>query len=584
MNPFDKFYDYQNEAKAATKGQPKGILCLPTGTGKTFLEAGIIAETILEEPGFQIYVINAPRILLSFQLAKEAYQFLLQCGLEARYMFVHSGGSLEERDTEDIRIAANEATEAQIPYSTFLHGTDTATICKAMEDAKTMNVPLICIATYNSCERVELARQKLDLPPLRLVVNDEAHYLVQERFFDVLHTLTYQQCLFFTATTKETPSPEGRGMNNVDAYGPVLYSLSPRDAMDRGRIVRPRLHFVTTKIKLENGDEVDAYTNYLIKEAFKQHENHLAFTARERDTSIPGITAEALNPKMLVALRGVGEIIGFLNSEEYRQMREQNVEIFAISSNDAVGNNINKDRKNRPEFLKILKAVGNDPTKKVLALHFDILTEGIDVNGFTGLLALRYLTKTKLIQGYGRTARLHPTDRKNIEDKVILPWEWKKQMKPFSYVLLPDIATQTNDQKQSLIDLIWMMREYGYDFAEHILGDQMIRAAQEDDPLASLLEKEKEEQLALKLEELFAELEASEAAALAETDPKGEFTWNLAIALGLGRRITVKTPQGLGIITGFSGENVEVKAEEGQPLLFTLEEMKNPAYKKASEV
>lgn len=574
MNPFEKFYDYQNEAKVACKGQPKGIVCLPTGTGKTFLEAGIIAETIVEEPWFQTYVINAPRILLSFQLCMETYQFLLQCGIEARYMFVHTGGTLDERETEEIRIVANEATDAKVPYSTFLHGTDTDSIVEAMKGAKTLNIPLILIATYNSCERAESARKRLDLPPIRLVVNDEAHYLVQERFFDILHTLTYRQCLFFTATTKETPSPDGRGMNNVDAYGPILYNLSPRDAMDKGRIVRPRLHFVTTKVKLKAGDEVDAYTNYLIKEAFKQHESHLAFTARDRDTGIQGITTEPLNPKMLVALRGVGEIIGFLDSEEYQQMREQEIEIFAISSNDTVGNNINKGRTNRPDFLKTLKAMGNDPTKKVLALHFDILTEGIDVNGFTGLLALRYLTKTKFIQGYGRTARLHPIDRKNIEDKVILPWEWKKQMKPFSYVLLPDIATQTNDQKQSLIDLIWMMREYGYDFAEHILGDQMIRAADEENPMKSLLEKEKEEQLALKLEELFAELEASEAAALAETDPKGEFTWNRAQALGMGRRATVQTPQGPGIITGFSGENIKVRIDNGQPFLFTFPDIR----------
>lgn len=48
---------------------------MPTGTGKTFVQAGIIAEDIISNPGFRVYVINAPRIMLSYQLLEEVFKF-----------------------------------------------------------------------------------------------------------------------------------------------------------------------------------------------------------------------------------------------------------------------------------------------------------------------------------------------------------------------------------------------------------------------------------------------------------------------------------------------------------------------------
>ena len=99
--PLQQLYDYQRKAVNTTYYSPKGIICMPTSTGKTFCQAAILANDILNNKGmFRIYVVNAPRILLSYQLLKEFYSFLLMTGIEARYMFVHSGGKVNEKELE----------------------------------------------------------------------------------------------------------------------------------------------------------------------------------------------------------------------------------------------------------------------------------------------------------------------------------------------------------------------------------------------------------------------------------------------------------------------------------------------------
>ena len=104
----EKLYKYQLESVKATDKNDKGIVIMPTGAGKTFVEAAVIAKDIQKNLGeFGVYVINAPRIMLSYQLLKEVYSFLTYAGIDARYMSVHSGGSVDIKDLETIRIDAN---------------------------------------------------------------------------------------------------------------------------------------------------------------------------------------------------------------------------------------------------------------------------------------------------------------------------------------------------------------------------------------------------------------------------------------------------------------------------------------------
>ena len=474
MDILTGLYNYQIDALRATELERKGIVVLPTSTGKTYVQSSIIAKDItMNSHQFRMYVINAPRIILTYQLLKEVYQFLTKRGIEARYHFTHSGSAIDERDLEDIRMEA-KSDGINIPFAEIDSTTSVNRCVDAMENAMEQELPLIIFSTYNSAEKVEVARRQVRLP-ISIVLNDEAHYLVQDRFFDILTILKSSRCYFFTATMRFTPSEEGRGMNNVEAYGKVLYTLTPREAIDRGKMVRPRLHIIKTD-GVYSSEDYDRSLNLVISNSFQQHKEYF-------EEHHPN-----MKPKMLVGTRGSDDMKNFINSPQYNELRAAGVDVFAISSNEEVGNFVNGRRVKRQEFLSILRQYGKDKEKELLVLHFDILTEGIDVPGFTSCLLLRTLIKSKFLQTYGRIARLDPEDRSRLDSGEIRPSDVDKMNKPYGYVILPWITETNKDDSEFMRNLVRAMREYGFDSYEDIVGDFNARGSEEETPEAGFNE------------------------------------------------------------------------------------------------
>ncbi len=478
LNPLSILYPYQRDAVNTTFYNKKGIVCLPTGTGKTFIQAAIVANDIMLNPNqFRVYVVNAPRILLSFQLLKEVFGFMTGSGIESRYMFVHSGGSTDEKELEEIRIRAN-SEDVQIPFSEIASSTRTGEIKIMMRKSRELNLPLILFSTYNSASQIEIARKELAIElnapvPISIVLNDEAHYLVQERFHDILHTLTSPRCYFFTATTIHTPSDQGRGMQNVDLYGDVLYQMVPVEAIMLGKMVRPRLHVVSTD-GVYTTDDYNKSLTKIIADTFFQHEKVLE--------------SKGQLPKLLISTKGTNDILRFLQSKEYTDLRTKGVEIYAISSTE-IGNNVNGEQVSRPEFLKRLKKDGEDKSKKIIVLHYDILAEGIDVSGFTGIMPLRTLSKSKFLQTFGRAARPDKEDRTKIDSGVIDPQNSESlhlYNKPYSYVIIPNIIHSNEDDKENMVQLIGELRTYGFKPQEDIITSAIVNGIPEIEHLDGL--------------------------------------------------------------------------------------------------
>ena len=447
-------YDYQFDAVTATDNHNKGIVCMPTGTGKTFVQAAVIAKQILKNKGkYGVYVINAPRIMLSYQLLKEVYSFLMKSGIDARYMSVHSGGSNDMKDLEKIRIDANYNEGVNIQYSEIENGTSPNLIREFAQKAKMGDIPLVIFSTYNSAERINDA---LSSEKIEIVVNDEAQYLVQEQFHDIIHILNFKRCYFFTATTINTPSEKGRGMNNKDSYGEIIYNMTPREAIDLGKMVRPRMHFVIPPSGSNyKKEDFQNSLGKIISEAFAQHQYAIGYN---------------LNPKMLVSVKGVGDIEKFFQSKEYRGFIRTGTQVYAVASDDKIGNNINGEKVSRREFLNRLKEDGKDPSKKILILHYDILAEGIDVPGISGIMPLRTLGKAKFLQTYGRAARLDIDDRERITNGEIKPDSLDEMNKPYAWVIVPTIVHEDADDKEHIGNLITELRDYGFKPSEDIVS------------------------------------------------------------------------------------------------------------------
>jgi hypothetical protein len=291
-------------------------------------------------------------------------------------------------------------------------------------------------------------------------------------------------------------------MNNKDSYGEVLYSMTPRRAIDLGKMVRPRLHFVITD-GVYNTEDYNKSLNKIIKDTFEQHSQILIKT----------------QPKVLISAKGTQDIVSFIKSEEYKQLLQDGVSIYAVASNDEIGNNINGEQVSRQDFLRRLKLDGLDTGKKLIVLHYDILAEGIDVSGFSGIMPLRTLSKSKFLQTYGRAARPDSEDRKKIDGKEIEVNDLQLMNKPYAYIMIPSVYSGNDDDKANVVQLITELRDYGFNPNEDIVGSEQAHGMSEAEQPDGLNEIRKNlPNVGQTIEKLQAEVEAEKHAQLSKLE------------------------------------------------------------------
>jgi len=452
------FYDYQEEAFNKCQLNKKGIVVMPTGTGKTFVQAGVIANDILNNPGFRMYVVNAPRIMLSYQLLEEVMKFNLNNGVDARYMAVHSGSVGELKELKKLQ------NEKGFTNSIITNTTSPSEVSKMITTAKEANQPLIFFSTYNSAIRIEQGRQE---EPINIIMNDEAHYLVQERFNTDFNEIITERKYFFTATTKETPSDEGLGMNNTEFYGERIFVMTPFEAIQLGKIVRPRVHIVSTNgQELMTKEDLNTSLDKLVINSFNEHSKLLK---------------NGQKGKMLIAASGTDDMKRLIKSNEIKNFVDNGGKFYAVASDSDVSNFINGKKVARKEWLKQLQIDGANKNQELIVIHYDILTEGIDVPGLTGVLFLRDQSKSKFIQTYGRVARLDKQDRNRISSGEITPNDLNQMNKPYAWIIIPALKREDDDKLANLEGLIDQLRDFGFDPSEDIEPRERAEGGKGDD-------------------------------------------------------------------------------------------------------
>ena len=422
--------EHQLEAVKSVVGKMKGKLILPPGTGKTRIEAELSLQTIREKQSENVVPlikINSSRILLCFQLLEDFFRYLTSHGITARYINFNSGNA-------DDTLYVKEIAKLGGIFREIVSTTDPFEVVKAYKKAAAGGLPLIVFSTYHSSEKWAECR----LIP-HLTINDEAHNLVSSEFSKVA-VLPSEKTFYFTATEKITDSDEDLGMNNSQIFGDMLYMKSPKHMIHKGEMVPPYIHIVREKegqlVDLNKLDrDYDALTSS-VAAAFFAHQRRI-----DEISSAPG----EIGAKVLVVCRGQEDLMEMFNTRVFERFRDQfpNIHIFALSSD--FGTYINGERDNRKpvsnikkhRLLKTIKEL--PPSAQMILFHVDMVGEGIDVPGITGVMPFRNCELAKFVQNIGRASRLHPEDRIKIyagelgtDDQLSKKW-----IKPASWVIIP---------------------------------------------------------------------------------------------------------------------------------------------------
>lgn len=436
-----KLRDYQKEAVKVSMKSSKGIICLPTGSGKTAVQSGILMKDAKKTKGHRVYMILAPRIVLSYQLMKEYFKDFNEAGIECWYTGLHSGRTVDIKEFEEHR-------NGDIQFQNIQVTTSSSVLAEEIQKAKDRNIPIVIFGTYHSADRANLALQN---SPFDIVICDEGHYLVSDQFEDLVKIdgIKSNKITFFTATMQTTSSDTGKGMNNKDRFGKVLLQRIPREMIEQGYMVRPRMHIIRFDKSMGKDDLIEN-SGKIVSEAFSQHEYITRRTG-----------------KIFVTCTGTPMMEAILKSPEIKSLKKRRgVSVYATASDPSIGNQIDGVQYNRQEFLSILKKDGEDNGKEMIILHIDILTEGIDVPGITGILPFRSLKKSKFIQTLGRASRMSPDDLEAFENGEYTHTDLQLMLKPYAWILIPDIEGE--DSAEDIKDLVKELRTYGFDPREDI--------------------------------------------------------------------------------------------------------------------
>lgn len=426
-------------------------ICMPTGTGKSRI---IYADLLdrLKRPTFDTVVIASHRLLLNVQHFNEMFETFKILASKIGFIFVGSSAIDISSLMNDVDMNTKLA-EMNVSYneliSTCLSPDE---IDKTIKRHQSEGRDTIIITTYHSLDKLKNAI-------IDTIYCDEAHFLATTKetaqFKNNFEQINAERKYFFTATPKDLVTSnnvldeddvESFLMNNENIFGKRI-GITFKEAIDECLIVKPYIHLV----ELSGFDKNKKYCSSLnyakvINEAFQQHKHTIK-------------NLEKCSPKILVKCPSV-EMIWSIKKE--LEILEVKPKIFAGASSGPDGNFFVNDKliANKNKFLQELQELGTGD--EAIILHYDILSEGIDVPGITGVMFLskELPTKPKILQTIGRSTRLIWEDRKSIHiDRTIGKFDYDKMIKPNCAVILPVMSEDMEHSVKMISEMIIELRD-----------------------------------------------------------------------------------------------------------------------------
>ena len=347
----------------------RGILCAPTGTGKTGTARAIInlyankMHAGGSVSGYSVFL--TPRIGLTnqqgdalqhFHIADEKYS---DCPIMVHY--IHSDSPDEVSKSE---------------------------ILNSIERAKANKIYLVFCSTYHSAHRLE----KIDPD---LIICDEAHNLVGRKEKNLFMQVVMDgmsktaRRVFMTATPKEVNGENSLGFNNTELFGEYIGRIAPRIAIQKNIIIPPRLHICQV-----SSDKTESQT--LVSQVIHSFNFHNGY-----NRLIPA--------KVLMNLKGTASAA--VIRKNWQKIKENTgADVCTIVSNSAGGRElafINGDRVSREALFDHF----NNSDSGAILGHVRIVSEGISIPSLTGVVFMDPKEMIPAVQTVGRALRVHDADR-----------------------------------------------------------------------------------------------------------------------------------------------------------------------------
>lgn len=415
---------------AANPFDLKGRFVYPTGAGKTLIESLILNHQIERNNGFGVHVVVAPRIALLTQLMREYRNYI---GDKFDQIGFHSNDQKNEGHDYDkyLNLSAQRKT------------TDEKKVMREVRRAKQNNIPLVIFSTYHSLYK--LVRSDLSFETM---LADESQYCISRNFFRSVQTINAKAKLYFTATEYHGSEDMGeRRNNNEKAFGKILGEEAIQVLVDRGILAEPKLHLLVANSRDADPDIIDI--DETKDDAIARHlvclAKNIAMKQRE-------IVNDSLWSKTLFSCRSATHVRVIASGNNLSMLKSAVPDhtVFTIVSGSAP--KIDGKPVNRGQFLQMLK----EHEGNALIFHYDILAEGIDVDGITGVAILRKTRQAKTLQTIGRCLR---------------PYKANPSLKPHAFVSVPVIDGK-EDYSGLLENVVTRMLTCGFEVnADTIIYD-----------------------------------------------------------------------------------------------------------------
>lgn len=446
---------FQNEVldsiRDKLKTNNKTTVIVPTGGGKSVIATRLIDETF--NNGGHIAVVQAPTILLTKQLSSSMRNYF---GNECDYLRICSDSDRDEKSIyETVTLYDNE-------------------IKIAILSSIIRNRKLIVVVTYQSYGKFYDIMKNLGISA-DIGIFDEAHHIVYggtsnsdnnwKTFKKIDDYHLCDKMVMFTATPYFDPSikhnenycpshlfpkklKDTASMNNIFRFGEMIVVPTSR-LLNEGFILPTNIVFLDSKNSIPNIDK--KFMQNVIDSVCEQfNEDKLLIGDKIMKPTVDEIYSvlftmdylysevKKYNPDNKVKLlypaasTSIAHALNHILTEVCNK-----IDIGGIFDEEIYIDSMSSDQRQMESYSKlgsrdeIIKEMEQD--KHCIIIHYDMLSEGIDVPSVTGTILGRHMNETKTIQTNGRAVRLckHDSNLVNKSHDDNMPYLFSPKNKEF---------------------------------------------------------------------------------------------------------------------------------------------------------